>query len=297
LLSGALFGFALAFLLEMLDKRARSEDEIERRLGLPLLARIPDAPRRVRNKELVMLAEPTSGYAEPFRQLRTNLEFLNADRQARTILVTSAVAGEGKSTTAGNLAVAAARVGRHVALVDLDLRRRRLHDLLGLPQRPGATDVALGRVALEDALRPVRLRPTEEAISGTNERGGAAGRLEFLPTGTSPPDPGEFLGTKGVAEILFALSQRVDYVFIDAAPLLAVGDTLPLSDGVDAMVVVTRFGVVSRPMLADLARELRRLPTPTLGFVITGAKEQTAGYGHAYAKHDRGARSVALDQT
>ena len=294
---GALFGVALAFLLEVIDKRARSEDEIERRLGLPLLARIPDAPRFARKKKLIMLADPTSGYAEPFRQLQTNLEFLNADRQARTILVTSAVGGEGKSTTVGNLAVAAARVGRHVALVDLDLQRARLHDLLGVPQTPGATDVALGRVALEDALRPIQLISAEEAIAGTDERGREPGTLEFLPIGTSAPDPGEFVGTKGVAEILFALNRRAEYVFIDAAPLLAVGDVLPLRAGVDAIVVITRLGVSSRPMLAELARELRKLPASTLGFVITGAdSEKTARHGSAYAKRVFGARGVAVDQ-
>ena len=295
-MTGALFGFALAFLLEILDKRARSEDEIERRVGLPLLARIPDAPRLARKKKLVMFAAPTSRYAEPFRQLRTNIEFLNADGQARTILVTSAVAGEGKSTTAGNLAVAAALMGRRVVLVDLDLRRARLHELLDLPQRPGATDVAVGQVALDEALRAVQLSPAEEAIAGTNERARMAGTLEFLPIGTSPLDPGEFLGTKGVEEMLVALRQRAEYVFIDSAPLLAVGDTLPLGAGVDAILVVTRLGVVSRPMLAELARELRRLPTPTLGFVITSAKENSTAYRPAFARHRRGARSVALEQ-
>jgi succinoglycan biosynthesis transport protein ExoP len=299
---GILLALGLALVLEMLDKRVRSEDEISRRLRLPLLARIPDPPRRLRDKkQLVMLVEPSSLHAEPVRRLRTNLEFVNAETQARTILVTSAVAGEGKSTTAGNLAVAAARSGQHVALVDLDLRRPTLHDIFRVPQAPGATDVALGRVNLEDVVRRIPLQDGR-TIASTNGRSGVAGRLEFLSVGTLPPNPGEFLGTQGIAEVLSALSQRADLVLVDAPPLLAVGDTLPLTARVDAIVVVTRYGLVSRPMLADLARELSTLPTAKLGFVITGAgAEETYGYGYGYgedqhAPSEPGGRIVELER-
>jgi len=296
LLSGAVFGLGLAFLLEVIDKRARSEEEIERRLGLPLLGRIPRPPRFARKKKLVMLRDPTSSYAEAFRQLASNLEFLSADSQARTILVTSAVTGEGKSTTAGNLAVAAARGGRRVALVDLDLRRGRLHELLGVPPRPGATDVVLGNVVLEDALRPIHLRSTGESLDGAGKGDRATGTLEFLPTGASPPSPGEFLAREGIAAILAELSEHADCVVIDAAPLLGVGDALSLGAEVDAIVVVSRLGVVSRPMLAQLARELQRLQTPTVGFVVTGLKATTKrGYRRSTAKRKIGARRVALD--
>ena len=148
LMGGLVIGIGIAFVLEMLDKHVRSEDVIERRLQLPLLARIPDPPRSTRNKrELVMLVEPRSLRSEPFRRLRINLEFVNRERGARTILVTSATAGEGKSTTVGNLAVAAARAGQNVTLVDLDLRLPTLHEFFGVARQPGATDVALGASA------------------------------------------------------------------------------------------------------------------------------------------------------
>jgi capsular exopolysaccharide synthesis family protein len=282
LMGGILLGISVAFLLELLDRRIRSEDEIERKLRLPLLARIPPPPRSARGENgLIMLNDPKSIYAEPFRRLRTNLEFVTADMHARTILVTSSVAGEGKSTTVANLAVAAARAGRRVVVVDLDLRRPTLHESFGVSQHPGATNVALGTVQLKDALRRIRLHESgPRPPAQVNGYSGEA-MLEFLPAGTLPPNPGEFLGTSGIGELLAALTERADMVFIDAAPLLAVGDTLPLGARVDGIVVVTQFGVISRPMLNDLARELQTLPTHKLGYVLTGA-DATGIYGYGY---------------
>jgi capsular exopolysaccharide synthesis family protein len=282
LMGGLVLGISVAFLLELLDRRIRSEDEIERKLRLPLLARIPPPPRSARGENrLVMLGAPKSIYAEPFRRLNTNLEFVNADMHARTILVTSSVAGEGKSTTVANLAVAAARAGRRVAVVDLDLRRPTLHEWFGVSPHPGATNVALGSVHLNDALKRIRLG--DGGMRSAAQSNGYSGEtiLEFLPAGTLPPNPGEFLGTSGIGQLLDDLRERADLVFVDAAPLLAVGDTLPLSARVDAIVVVTQFGVISRPMLNDLTRELRTLPTAKLGYVLTGA-DATGIYGYGY---------------
>jgi capsular exopolysaccharide synthesis family protein len=296
LMGGLVIGLGLALVLEMLDKRVRSEEVIERRLQLPLLARIPDPPRSTRNKRaLIMLVDPRSMRTEPFRRLRVNLEFVNRERQARTILVTSATAGEGKSTTVANLAVAAARAGQTVALVDLDLRLPTLHEFFGLPRQPGATDVAIGSITLEEGLRQIPLNEPELG-SSANGRASVAGALEFLSVGTLPPNPGEFLGAQGVGDVLSALSERADLVFVDAPPLLSVGDTLPLSARVDAVVVVTRVGIVSRSMLKDLARALDTIPTEKLGVVITGAgDEETYGYGYS-AEPERDDRIVELEQ-
>lgn len=298
LIGGIILGVGFAFVLELLDRRIRSEDEIERRLHLPMLARLPSPPKSVRDQNrLVMLADPRSIFAEPFRRLQTNLEFVNADTGAKAILVSSSVAGEGKSTTVANLAVAAARSGRRVVVVDLDLRRPSLHEWFGVSQHPGATNVALGMVSLDEAVHRLRLpQGTRPAAAAANGHGGNSDAvLEFLAAGTLPPNPGEFLGTSGIERLLVELRKRADFVFVDAPPLLAVGDTLPLSAKVDGILIVTQFGIVSRPMLDDLSRELQTLPTPKLGFILTGADTTgTYGYGYGYSRDADQAQAEAV---
>ncbi len=286
---GLILGVGLAFLWETLDTRVRSADEIAERLGLPLLARIPEPPRRLRNEnKLVMLAEPAGIHAEAFRMLRTNLEFANLERGARTIMVTSAVETEGKSTTVANLAVALARAGKRVALVDLDLRRPFLARLFGLDaNRPGLTDVALGHAELSDAIAPVAIS-NGRASGATNGQPRVEGVLEVVPAGPVPPDAGEFVGTKALADILEQLAERAEIILIDAPPLLHVGDAMTLSSRIDALIVVTRLNVVRRPMLAEMRRVLHACPAAKLGFVLTDAHlEEAYGYtGYAgYYRH------------
>ena len=289
---GAILGIGLAFLGEALDKRVRSEREIEEILGLPLLARLP-RPRRSQRKadELAMLAAPRSVPAEAVRKLRTNLEFVNLDTKARTIMVTSAVEQEGKSTTIAGLAVALVRAGRRVALVDLDLRKPYLHRFFRIPSVPGITDVIDGRASLADAMKPIIVIPGSDQtttrvapyLSGARD---APSLLSLLPAGTMRPDPGEFIGSEGLLALIEKLSDDWDFVLIDAPPLPAVADALTLSASVDAIVVITRFGAVHHRMLHELARLLDASPAVKLGYVLTGSERGDVydyGYGHSQA--------------
>ena len=290
LLLGVVLGIGLAFLWEALDTRVRSVQEVGERLGgLPLLARISEPSKRLRTRnQLVMLERPTTTQAETFRMLRTNLDFAMLDRDAGAIMVTSAVEQEGKSTTLANLAVALARAGRRVVLVDLDLRRPFLDRLFRL-DGPGLTQVALGQVTLEEALATVAIADPDPRqarrrrnFNGNGNGDGIAkyvkGVLEVLPSGPIPPDPGEFVGTHALAEILEQLRRRAEIVLIDAPPVLHVGDAITLSKRVDAVVLVTRLKVVRRQMLGELARQLAAVRTPVIGFIATGTKEEQ-GYG------------------
>jgi polysaccharide biosynthesis transport protein len=269
---GAVLGIVLAFLLEALDTRVRSTRELERRLGLPLLARIPEPPRWAqRHRRLVMVADPNSPEAEAFRVLRTNLDFFNIQHGARTIMVTSALEQEGKSTTAANLAVALSRAGMRVILVDLDLRRPTLDRFFEFEGRPGLTDVALGRA---------RLAPIEEHRSAQLQ-----GSLEVLTSGPLPPDTGEFVGGRQLTAILAELRERADIVLIDSPPLLAVGDAIALAGKVDAMIVMTRLGVIRRRVADELRRVLNNCPATKIGFVVSGAElepDHRYGYGYGY---------------
>jgi Mrp family chromosome partitioning ATPase len=290
LLLGLVVGVGLAFLWDALDTRIRNTDEIAERLGVPLLARLPEPPRRISSKDwLAMLAEPRGASAEAFRMLRTNLEFVLLDSNVKTIMVTSSVEREGKSTTVANLAVALAQARKRVVVVDLDLRRPYIHRFFDL-EGPGLTDVALGHVHLREALAPIAVKtfdaPRSTITNGHGNGNGNGhpellGRLDVLPSGVIPPDPGEFVGRRSVAEIVRQLANEADIVLVDAPPVLHVGDAIALSAIVDAVLVVTRMKVVRRSMLAELSLALSRTPVPTLGFVVTGSHEEP-GYGYGY---------------
>jgi Mrp family chromosome partitioning ATPase/capsular polysaccharide biosynthesis protein len=299
---GVLLGTALAFLRESLDTRVRSAESISEQLGLPLLARLPEPPKKLREiNHLAMIDDPNGLQAEAFRMFRTNVEFAALGRDVQTIMVTSAVEREGKSTTMANLAVALARAGRRVVLVDLDLRRPYVDKFFDLAGHAGVTSIAVGHVSLDEALVPLALPlvggpsvATESALiaSGQAKLLGAIngngtqaleqhGSLSVLPTGPIPPDPGEFVGTAHLTALLEELRGRADVILVDAPPLFHVGDGLTLSAKVDAVIVVTRMEVLRRPMLSELRRLLESMPARKLGFVVTGAEADEA-YGYGY---------------
>jgi succinoglycan biosynthesis transport protein ExoP len=296
-LLGVALGIGLAFLAEALDKRVRSEQEIEETLGVPLLGRVPRPTRRLqRENRLVMLDEPMGIHAQTFRRLRTSLEFVNFERRARMIMVTSALPGEGKSTTAANLAVALARAGRRVVLVDLDLRRPFLQSFFDIGSGGGFTDVVVKRTRLSQAIRSIALpgagrltadpssngHPSAPSQRANNGPANAECILNVLPAGTIPPAADEFLESDSVSAVLEDLSEQFDVVLLDSAPLLAVGDVMALSAKVDAIVVVTRLGI-HRRQLEELARQLRNCRAPILGFVLTGVSHgDSYSYGYGY---------------
>lgn len=283
---GLALGLGLALLLEALDTRVRSVEEIGERLGLTLLARIPSPAKKLkRRNRLVSLDEPRAPQAEAFRMLRTSIEFATLDTDTRSILVTSALEGEGKSTTAANLAVTCARAGARVALVDLDLRRPFIAEFFSMQGRSGVTNVALRDVELDDALVPVELG--DAARFAGDERWPSVDdedrRMLFvLPAGPVPADPGEFVGSRRLSEILVQLRDRFEVVVIDAPPLLGVGDAVRLSSQVDGVILVTRPSLMRRGMLTELSRLLDRMPAQRLGFVVTGSHRDDVAQYHGY---------------
>jgi capsular exopolysaccharide synthesis family protein len=266
---GIVLGIALAFLREAVDTRVRTTDEIERRLGLPLLGRLPAPPRELeREGELVMMSAPRSSSAETYRILRTNFEFFNVDHGARVVMVTSSVGREGKSTTIANLGVALAAAGHRVALIDLDLRRPMLRRFFGV-EGTAINDVLQGRAELQ----MVEI-----------EEGERAGRIEVLTARPLRSETSDFLAGDQLDGILRELRERSDFVLVDAPPLLLVGDAIQLAAKVDAVIVVARLNVVRRQMLAELRRALDAVPASKIGFVVTGA-ELEHDYSYAYSAY------------
>jgi capsular exopolysaccharide synthesis family protein len=281
---GLVLGIGLAFLLDALDTRVRSVAEIGEYLKMPQIGRVsPPTKKLVKEDQLVMLAQPRGTQAEEYRVLRTNLEFvaLSAD-EIKTVMITSAVEQEGKSTVAGNLAVALARSGKRVCVVDLDLRRPYLHRFFHLLHGRGVTDVALGHVTLDEALTEI-----DVGRSAAGASDGDHGSLHVLASGPLPPDPGEFVGTRKLANILAELRNRYDTVVIDNPPLLRVGDAMTLSSRADGLILLTRLNTIRRPTLRELSRVLDAVPTAKLGYVVTGSRPEggySGGYGYGYGK-------------
>jgi Mrp family chromosome partitioning ATPase/capsular polysaccharide biosynthesis protein len=263
----ALFAFVLslvlavgaAFGLERFDRRLKRPEQVQDAYGAPLLAVLPhtDDPAPVRHGDAALGQE----FEEAFRVLRTNVELARLDRPPRTIVITSALPGEGKSTIVRNLALAFRETGKRVAVVEADLRHPALASLFGAQPGPGLTDVLrhdseLGDVTVEigaamPGLEELVELELEQGSAATHGTGNGAvktrtGTVTLLLSGPRPANPPAVLSSERVTGVLDAIREEHDVVLIDSAPLLAVTDTVPLLRYADAAIVVCRLGVATR---------------------------------------------------
>jgi Mrp family chromosome partitioning ATPase len=274
---GLLLGLVIAVLLHVLDPRARSRSEVERSLDLPPLGWLPTPPRRYRNR-LAMLEDPTGSYAEAVAAVRTNIDLARRVQGSQVLLVTP-VSGRTpgvKSTAVANLAVAFARAGLQVVLADLDFRQPAIARLFGLEPRWGVTEVLLGQADVQDALRPVPLRPGEPKKRkpsapnlGTVEFGGT---LRVLPVAMLAANPTDVIATRGIGVILEQLRGDADLVLVDAPPWLEGSDAAALSSYVDSVVLIASVGHDRRSELADARRRVASSHATPLGYVGTGRR-------------------------
>jgi polysaccharide biosynthesis transport protein len=201
--------------------------------------------------------------AESYRTLRTALRFIEPDDPLRSLVITSASPGDGKTTTAANLALTLAAAGEQVILADADLRQAGLARLLGLEGSVGMTDVFSGEVPLEDALQPYR------------------DNLWVLPAGALPPNPSEMLGSVRMTTLLEQMMELSDIVLFDAPPILPVTDAVVLSSQVDGTILVTRHRRTTRTQLIEASRRLAAVDADLVGFVYNfqPGRASTAEYG------------------
>lgn len=220
LILGLALGIGLALLRSTLDSRIRGELDLKRVTQLPLLGGISFDQDAVKNP-LLTQASPQSPRAESFRQLRTNLQFANVTGNAKSILITSSLPGEGKSTIATNLAIAIAQSGQSVCLIDADLRRPMVSEYLGLDRNAGLTTALVGAAEPNDLIQHW-----------------GEDQLYVLTSGQVPPNPSELLGSENMKQLLKELEEAFDSVVIDAPPLLPVTDAAVLSQHVGGVVLV-----------------------------------------------------------
>jgi capsular exopolysaccharide synthesis family protein len=250
-LAGLVLGLLAAVVRSGLDTRLHDDADVARVTDAPLLGAIDFDPS-VTDSPLAVADHPQGTTAEAFRTLRTNLWFLEAEPSAGCLVVTSSVPGEGKTTTTANLALALAENGSSVVVVDGDLRRPRLAEVLGVEGGVGLTDVLIGRASLDDVLQPRDDRP-----------------LTVLASGAIPPNPSELLGSEAMRSLLAELSARFDHVLIDAPPLLPVTDSVLLSRLARGAVLVTASGRVTSSQLEAATRSVETAGGTVLGTVLT----------------------------
>jgi protein-tyrosine kinase len=215
--------------------------------------------------ELITVSEPRSPISEAYRTLRTNLDFASLDQTLKTLVVTSAGVGEGKSTTLANLAVVSAEAGRKVILVDADLRRPTLHQLFGLGNDKGLTTVIMD----ESSLASPPLQKT-----------GIAG-LWVLTSGPLPPNPADLMGSRRMEEVIAALAQQADQVFFDTPPVVAVTDAAVLATKVDGVLLVVSAGKTRRDYARTAVQRLEQINARLVGTVLTNV-QMGAGFQGYY---------------
>lgn len=258
-------GLLLALLRSALDSKIAEEPDLRRVTDAPLLAGIP-FDRAAAKTPLLTHAAAQGPRAESFRRLRTNLQFTNLPARSKIVLVTSSIPGEGTSTTAINLAIAAAQAGRSVCLVDADLRRPMVGEYLGLDRKEGLTNVL-----------------ADSGVVGALIQPSAEMRLYVLASGPVPPNPSELVGSAKMKEVLDYLASRFDSVIIDAPPLISFTDAAVLSQDVGGVVVVVG---VSKARIQDLESSLgalRMAGANVLGVVmnrVAGKRPTAYSPGH-----------------
>lgn len=262
-LVGAFLGVGQGLLRHVLDTRVRTAEDVDAVTDVPLVGTVGfDATAATH--PLVVATDPNSLRAEDFRRLRTNLQFLAVAERGRSIAFSSAVAGEGKTTTTINAGLALAAAGRRVLVVDADLRRPRVADRLNLEGAVGLTTVLIGRAELEDVVQPV--------FDGT---------MHVLPAGQVPPNPSELLGSEAMRRLVAQATAAYDYVLLDSAPMVPVADTAVLSSMLGGVVVVVGSGDVHAAQLGEAIDSVRAAEGEVLGVVLNKLKVEDAGYRSA----------------
>jgi len=250
-LLGLLAGITVALLRHVLDNRVHNGRDVEELTSATLLGGIT-FDDEARDKPLVVQVSPQSPRAEAFRQLRTNLQFVEVTDDGRTFVVTSSIPSEGKSSTSVNLAITLAEAGARVLLIDGDLRRPKVAEYMGIEGSVGLTDHLIGRANLNDVVQPW-----------------GSGNLHVLPAGQVPPNPSELLGSKAMISLLATLDQQYETVIIDAPPLLPVTDAAILSKLVSGgAIMVVGSGKISKHQLEAAISSLDTVGGRLIGIIM-----------------------------
>jgi tyrosine-protein kinase len=276
-LIGIVFGLGLALLLEQLDRRVKREEDLAEATGMSLLATVPK--RKAFDQEHLGHSSLSPAETEVFRLLRANLRYFQASQGVKSVVVTSAEPGEGKTLVSLGLALAAVTSGERVLLLEADMRDPGLSKVLHLDGKGGLSELLAGEGALNlsDAVTTVRAGELADAIGEAT--------LDVVPAGAIPPNPTELVESQRMAGLISQAEEHYDFVIVDTPPMLVVADAIPLAFRVSGVLVVSGLGVSTRSSATDLAEQLERLGAPTLGLVANFAEHTGRSYeGYGYGR-------------
>lgn len=277
-LATALAAVGIIFIAERLDDTIKGVDEVKRVTGLNMLGTIEQLKIQNPTEGLVVALEPRSPAAEAYRQIRTNIQFVAIDRECRTLLVTSANAGEGKTTVTANLATTLAHSGKRVVVVDADLRRPTLGEYFGGSDTRGLSNLI------------IRGREDLSFIQNT-----PIPNLRILTAGRLPPNPAELLGSERMREIIDWLRDQADYVIFDSPPVLAVTDAAVLSQIVDMTLFVVSVGETRASALKDAVQRIRAIDSKIAGTILNKFNPRNGqGYYYYYRYYRENAQEESL---
>jgi succinoglycan biosynthesis transport protein ExoP len=291
LILGLLLGLGVAVLRHVLDTKVRNENDVRVLTESPILG-VVAYDQEVSSHPVILRDRPLAAPSEAVRRLRTNLQFIDIGNRSKSIVISSSIPSEGKSTIAINLAVSLADAGARVILVDADLRRPSIAENLGIEGAVGLTTVLIGRAEVEDVVQ--RLGRTS---------------LDLLPAGQIPPNPSELLGSTAMADLLEELSTSYDMVLLDSPPLLPVTDAVVLSNLAGGALVVVGVDRIHRPQLQQSLESLETAGAHLFGVVMNKiARREAAAYAYgsgydSYAPKQRhsapvqGKRRLDLEDT
>jgi capsular exopolysaccharide synthesis family protein len=274
---GLLLGIGLAFFLERLNRRLRDPEEVREAFDVPVLGTIPESKAIMASNEGGIAPELPFMEKEAFRMLRASLRYFSVDQDISSLVVTSYVAGDGKSTVAWNLARVAATSVK-VVVVETDLRNPTLSRQHGLRAGPGLAELLTHQVELDKAFQ------SKAVAMGNNGAGNVEHSLDVIVAGSLPPNPAELIESRAMKDVLDQLTERYELVVIDTAPIGVVADAYPLLHEVDGVIAVARMDKTTRDAGEHLHEQLGRLGAPLLGVVANGVKRRRGlkKYGYGY---------------
>jgi capsular exopolysaccharide synthesis family protein len=248
--AGLVLAIGLAFGFEYLDNRIKTPQELKAHIGVPFLGMVPTVSTDREPNPLLDNGVPPN-FAEAFKSVRTNVLFSSAEEGLRSIVVTSAGPGEGKSLVASNLAVALAQAGQRVLLIDADMRRPRVHEIFGGEQEPGLSNVLSGNAKTSEAVR-------KSKTSG----------LWLMAAGHIPPNPAELLGSRRYTDFIASLSAHFDWVLLDTPPVMVVADSSIVANQASGVVFVVRADHTSRHAVRAAVEQLEAANAHLIGTVL-----------------------------